>query len=288
MALGWVYGNLDIVCSGPLPSHKRRNSPARFASILTFSLRSRKSSSMALPSHFGPLPPLNDTPVHAKPGPSAASGGSTENKPIRVALACNQCRKRKVRCDAHQPKCRNCRVRGEVCETSDPRKPENRSAVRRRATKRWQSKARQEVAQDIPPVHHSPATGSTVPVVPDVVTSINSVLNPTIPTADYLEGQASPDVRRTSRSSAIHRSSVSSDVASTRANRSERLGEDHFSWQSRAYQESTAAQGQEAAHGHNITPQGGAQTPVTPDVGVTGDGAAGRTKVGLVRFLCVI
>jgi hypothetical protein len=34
--------------------------------------------------------------------------------------------------------------------------------VRRRATKRWQSKVRQEVAQAIPPVHHSPATVAPV------------------------------------------------------------------------------------------------------------------------------
>lgn len=205
-----------------------------------------------------------------------------------MALACNQCRKRKVRCDAHQPKCRNCRVRGEVCETSDPRKPEDCSAVRRRATKRWQSKVRQEVAQAIPPVHHSPATVAPVPVAPDVVSSINSVLNPTVPTADHLVGQASPDVRRMSRSSAIPGSSVSSDVVSTRTNRSERLGEDHFSWQSRAYQESTAAQVQESTHGHSITAQGGAQTPVTPDVGVNADGAAGRTKVGVTKFVSFV
>ncbi|OQD63392.1 hypothetical protein PENPOL_c009G03361 [Penicillium polonicum] len=209
---------------------------------------------MPMPSHFGPLPPSNDTPVHAKQGPSAASGASTQNKPIRVVLACNQCRKRKVRCDAHQPKCRNCRVRGE------------------------QSKVRQEVAQAIPPVHHSPATFGPVPVAPDVVSSINSVLNPTVPTADHLLGQASPDVRRMSRGSAIPGSSVSSDVVSTRTNRSERLGEDHFSWQSRAYEESTAAQVQEATHGHSINAQGGAQTPVTPDDGVNADGAAARTK----------
>ncbi|KAJ6178752.1 hypothetical protein N7519_009213 [Penicillium mononematosum] len=235
---------------------------------------------MPLPSHFG-LPRSNETPVHAKQGPSAASGASTQNKPVRVALACNQCRKRKVRCDAHQPKCRNCRVRGELCETSDPRKPENSSAVRRRATKRWQSKVRQDVAQAIPPVHHSPATVGPVPVAPDVVSSINSVLTPTVPTADHLVGQASADVGRMSRSSAIPGSSVSTDVVSTRTNRSERLGEDHLSWQSRAYQESTAAQVEEATHGHSITELGGAQTPVTPDVGGNADGAAGRTKVGV-------
>ncbi|KAK8000960.1 hypothetical protein PG991_013182 [Apiospora marii] len=45
-------------------------------------------------------------------------------KRIRLSLACTACRKRKVRCDAETPKCRNCRLRGDVCQTTDPRKPE--------------------------------------------------------------------------------------------------------------------------------------------------------------------
>ncbi|KAK8116751.1 uncharacterized protein PG998_005032 [Apiospora kogelbergensis] len=45
-------------------------------------------------------------------------------KRIRLSLACTTCRKRKVRCDADTPKCRNCRIRGDVCQTTDPRKPE--------------------------------------------------------------------------------------------------------------------------------------------------------------------
>ncbi|KAI1335072.1 fungal-specific transcription factor domain-containing protein [Xylariaceae sp. FL0016] len=55
-------------------------------------------------------------------------------KRIRLSLACNQCRRRKVRCDAETPKCRNCWLRGDACETTDPRKPET-AAVRRWATK---------------------------------------------------------------------------------------------------------------------------------------------------------
>lgn len=45
-------------------------------------------------------------------------------KRIRLSLACTACRKRKVRCDAETPKCRNCRLRGDICQTNDPRKPE--------------------------------------------------------------------------------------------------------------------------------------------------------------------
>ncbi|KAK7959705.1 uncharacterized protein PG986_004559 [Apiospora aurea] len=55
-------------------------------------------------------------------------------KRIRLSLACTACRKRKVRCDAETPKCRNCRLRGDVCQTTDPRKPE---AV---VTRKWPAK----------------------------------------------------------------------------------------------------------------------------------------------------
>ncbi|KAM0495821.1 hypothetical protein ACHAP8_007728 [Fusarium lateritium] len=41
----------------------------------------------------------------------------------RLSLACTQCRKRKVRCDATTPKCRNCVLRGDECTTFDPRRP---------------------------------------------------------------------------------------------------------------------------------------------------------------------
>jgi hypothetical protein len=40
----------------------------------------------------------------------------------RLSLACNECRRRKVKCDAAYPKCRNCTVRNSVCITTDPRR----------------------------------------------------------------------------------------------------------------------------------------------------------------------
>lgn len=67
---------------------------------------------------------MNDQAAH---GPAAP-------KRIRLSLACNQCRKRKVRCDAETPKCRNCVLRGDNCETSDPRRPDG-PAVRKWATR---------------------------------------------------------------------------------------------------------------------------------------------------------
>ncbi|KAL4924826.1 uncharacterized protein BDV17DRAFT_300794 [Aspergillus undulatus] len=41
----------------------------------------------------------------------------------RLSMACNICRQRKVKCDAEYPKCRNCRVRNQVCITTDPHRP---------------------------------------------------------------------------------------------------------------------------------------------------------------------
>ncbi|KAL2816522.1 hypothetical protein BJX63DRAFT_138392 [Aspergillus granulosus] len=41
----------------------------------------------------------------------------------RLSMACNICRQRKVKCDAEYPKCRNCRVRNQVCVTTDPQRP---------------------------------------------------------------------------------------------------------------------------------------------------------------------
>jgi hypothetical protein len=56
-------------------------------------------------------------------------------KPMRLALACNQCRKRKVRCDARQPKCTNCEQRGEICEARNPKKASQITDARQRGAK---------------------------------------------------------------------------------------------------------------------------------------------------------
>ncbi|KAK1569890.1 fungal-specific transcription factor domain-containing protein [Colletotrichum navitas] len=62
------------------------------------------------------------------------SGNQSHSKRIRLSLACNQCRKRKVRCDAQTPKCHNCILRGDDCQTTNPRNP-NQHAVRKWAAK---------------------------------------------------------------------------------------------------------------------------------------------------------
>ena len=41
----------------------------------------------------------------------------------RLSMACNPCRRRKVKCDTDYPKCRNCRSRNDICTTTDPKMP---------------------------------------------------------------------------------------------------------------------------------------------------------------------
>lgn len=41
----------------------------------------------------------------------------------RLSLACNECRRRKVKCDAGYPKCRNCQTRNSECITTNLRRP---------------------------------------------------------------------------------------------------------------------------------------------------------------------
>ncbi|KAI4738636.1 hypothetical protein E4T50_10902 [Aureobasidium sp. EXF-12298] len=45
-------------------------------------------------------------------------------KKARLTTACNECRRRKVRCDANYPKCSNCCTRNSECFTSDPKRPD--------------------------------------------------------------------------------------------------------------------------------------------------------------------
>lgn len=99
---------------------------------------------------FSPQPPPLPSPspsVSASAGPAVATVGAAATastaggrvppstaeaeavvatgprppKRIRLSLACNQCRKRKVRCDASEPRCRNCVTRNEACETTNLR-----------------------------------------------------------------------------------------------------------------------------------------------------------------------
>ena len=97
----------------------------------------------ALSPSSGSVPSATSDPTHTArpsspgrpPAPPSSSSSSSSSKRTRLTLACNQCRKRKVRCDTETPKCRNCWLRDEVCEATDPRWPHGTPTVRRWATK---------------------------------------------------------------------------------------------------------------------------------------------------------
>jgi len=53
---------------------------------------------------------------------------TTLSKKPRLSIACNECRRRKVKCDAEYPKCRNCLLRDAECVTTDLRRGEKLAA----------------------------------------------------------------------------------------------------------------------------------------------------------------
>ena len=60
------------------------------------------------------------------------SNANEPRKRVRLSLACNQCRARKVRCDEQLPSCKRCLLAGIPCVTTNPRKPEEESAIQHR------------------------------------------------------------------------------------------------------------------------------------------------------------
>lgn len=115
----------------------------------------------------------------------------------RLSLACTQCRKRKVRCDATTPKCRNCVLRGDECTTFDPRRP-NAVAVRK-----WPHKSSQSTST-LSPVerrasivsqHSSPASlmGSQHTATTPLSASGNKERVPSWIERAYQESQTSPE-----------------------------------------------------------------------------------------------
>ena len=44
-------------------------------------------------------------------------------KRVRLSMACNACRQRKVKCDTLYPKCRRCHARNEECHTTSVKEP---------------------------------------------------------------------------------------------------------------------------------------------------------------------
>ncbi|PKS08476.1 hypothetical protein jhhlp_004859 [Lomentospora prolificans] len=171
---------------------------------------------------------------HSSPAPVAS-------KRIRLRLACNQCRKRKVRCDAETPKCRNCWLRDEICETTDPRYPDRGSSVRRWATK-----------DGLLPGQNPAATHRNQAYVPKH--SQNGSIHATTPSDDG--GRPSSDrnnetrdfARRGSTSASLSAMTETSSLQNDAASASPASGDGSvaagtLSWVARGYQHSISAGG---------------------------------------------
>ncbi|EWZ88210.1 hypothetical protein BFJ70_g13905 [Fusarium oxysporum] len=65
-----------------------------------------------------PVPPSENLPPNSQPSGSSSTPRSSSDEPLKrqrigTQLACNSCRKRKIRCDGGKPMCEACRRRGE-------------------------------------------------------------------------------------------------------------------------------------------------------------------------------
>jgi hypothetical protein len=265
------------------------------------------------------LASMSSSAANMPPVLEAAQTPAPASKPTRLSLACNPCRKRKVRCDARLPKCRNCTVRGDVCETSDLRRPGAPSAPRKRATRRQSGAAgtrggqqaeqqqRTYLDDDLdqsappPPLPLSPSVSASLtngnrPQSRAIVSTSPAEVQAEITVGGHyplgLGLQARRNSSRVDRESArtywssspgaVRSVGESAELGRPPQTRSQRPGPHDVSWVSRAYQQSTAAQAQAQQSGPPDDDTGPDQPDpvvVTPDVVVNTDGSPNRLKV---------
>ncbi|KAH7555928.1 fungal-specific transcription factor domain-containing protein [Bipolaris maydis] len=194
----------------------------------------------------------------------ASPSSSAPPKRIRLSLACDQCRKRKVKCDTEIPKCRNCWLRDEVCETTDPRCPDAGPSVRRWATKDGLLPGRNSNA-----THQNQNQGASHATTPSAtITASSSEQNHQSSTKDRAARYGSrtrsvttalTEVSRPQQEAVYTPSSLASDQNSTDTAA--------LSWASRRYQEIRAGNGRDS----------GAQD-FDPDCVVNTDVSSGKVK----------
>lgn len=200
----------------------------------------------------------------------ANAHASAPPKRIRLSIACDQCRKRKVKCDTETPKCRNCWLRDEVCETTDPRCPDGGTTVRRWATKDGLLPGRNPKAthrnQDQVP-EHSQAPSATNTTSPEqgqgpihLSSSQSSTNRPSSSLTSTVAGLA--------ELSRQQRETVSTTTPHSLASGHNSTNTAPLSWASRGYQEMNA--GAEADDSAQY---------VDPDCVVNTDISSGRVKV---------
>jgi hypothetical protein len=214
----------------------------------------------ANPGHgHGPTP--DPTPRDSTGDPAA------RRKPTRLSLACNTCRKRKVRCDAGQPKCGNCTARNERCETTDLRRPAHGSTPRARGFPnghgRQRSLGRPEPEPE-PVMHLDDWTGSnasTAGLDQDQVSVIANI-------GDHVPPQTPGACGYTASESA-----VSPNIQHGRTGQPAGA----ISWVSRAYRET-----------HDMTPSQEPAPGGTPDAVVNTDDTSYRVKVSIIPPLSLV
>ncbi|KAF4551083.1 Fungal specific transcription factor domain-containing protein 49 [Elsinoe fawcettii] len=79
----------------------------------------------------------------------AAEGSPVPRKRTRLSLACDTCRRRKVKCDTEYPKCKNCKARNDTCITTDPRHPDLVVSRCSKSTPRQQGQAQLEYLEQV-------------------------------------------------------------------------------------------------------------------------------------------
>ncbi|SPO01421.1 uncharacterized protein DNG_04096 [Cephalotrichum gorgonifer] len=184
--------------------------------------------------------------------PEDTAGDPIRRKPMRLSLACNQCRKRKVRCDARLPKCGNCTVRNETCETTDLRKPSNGPTIRSRALPEGRGRRSRRKSEPRPAQHPGNWMGpGASPASMDLNGSISTDV-----------GEDTP--RQTSGRCGC---SASGSGASLPLQNSRTDEEEAISWVSRGYRLSMTAQNSQVAlqgHASGVSPDAVVNTDDTP------------------------
>lgn len=245
----------------------------------TYPVRFRTERS--IPSPLGGLNATMNS-AHSDPGglpspteaKSATGPPASHRKPDRLAVACKQCRRRKVRCDAELPRCRNCASRDEVCETSDLRRPGKGSTIRRRASKYKQSQTPSVgTGAASPPQSAISSSAAGFAHSPDASTYYSYGHQGSIQNGFEPHSQVRPKPGAASDASTTSRPRSSG----TSKSKSHDREQTNISWLTRGYQASVAAQAQEVGEDPDESKP---SSKVTPDFVVNTDGGPHRAKVG--------
>lgn len=217
-----------------------------------------------------------------RPSLHDTSASTAYRKPSRLSQACNQCRKRKVRCDVSLPKCTNCTLRGETCVTTDPRRPGVTNTVRRRAFRQ-----RPTPEDDGHDDGQTSQTSSTHPsdershsiVCADRRASVDEPPRRASHTAEDIRERDTGEANRSF--TAQSQRTPTSDSGTSNAGQKRDL--EHASWVHRAYLVTTESEmqrsGLEDAGALQLTPE------TTPDMVVHEDGLTSRSKVSVSQRL---